>query len=92
VEAFASTNQVLTLARGKGCEKCRQRGYQGRICLFELLTMTHEIADLVVSGASQAEIAAARAAGMNSLWRDGLLKILDGITTPDEVLRACTAV
>lgn len=86
-------DQTITLHRGKGCDKCRNRGFRGRTGLFELLTMTDEIADLIVKGASQSEMtAAARAAGMNSLWQDGLLKVLDGVTTPDEVLRVCTAV
>lgn len=86
-------HQTITLSRGKGCDKCRQKGYRGRIGLFELLVMTDEIADLIVNHAPQAEIAAAaRAAGMNNLWQDGLLKVLDGVTTPDEVLRVCMAI
>lgn len=85
--------QTITLSRGKGCEKCRNRGYRGRTGLFELLVMNDALADLIVGHASPTEIAAAaRAAGMNSLWQDGLLKVLDGITTPDEVLRVCMAI
>lgn len=85
-------DQTVTLVRGKGCEKRRQRGYRGRIVLFELLLMTDEIADLAASRAPQNEVAAAaRAAGMKSLKQDGLVKVLEGITTPEEVLRVCAA-
>lgn len=84
-------DQTITLYRGDGCEKCRFKGYRGRTGLFELLIMNEEIANLVVSRAPQAEVAAAaRAAGMNSLWQDGLLKVLDGVTAPDEVMRVCS--
>ena len=50
--------------------------------------MTEQIADLILAHAPQSEItAAAQAAGMNTLRQAGLLKVLDGITTPEEVLR-----
>ena len=81
-------DQAITLYRGRGCEQCRQRGFRGRTGLFEILVMSEEIADLIVARAPQAEIAAAaQAAGMNTLRQAGLLKVLDGVTTPDEVMR-----
>ncbi len=85
--------RTITLHRGTGCDRCRRKGFRGRVGLFELLVMTDEIAELIVGRAPQAEIAAAaRAAGMSSLRQDGLRKVLDGVTTPDEVLRVCTAI
>ncbi|MBV9852352.1 MAG: type II/IV secretion system protein [Armatimonadetes bacterium] len=81
-------DQTITLYRGRGCERCRQRGYFGRTAIFEILELTEEIRDLIIAHAPQTEIAAAaQAAGMNTLRQAGLLKVLDGVTTPDEVMR-----
>ena len=81
-------NAQVTLYEGKGCEECRYKGYKGRIGLYELMTMNEEIAELVVRRAPVADIRdAAKANGMLELREDGLLKILEGMTTPDEVMR-----
>ena len=81
-------DQTLTLFRGRGCGHCRQRGYRGRTAIYEILEMNEEVTDLIVARAPQAQVAAAaQAAGMNTLRQAGLLKVLDGLTTPDEVLR-----
>jgi len=80
--------QQITLYEGKGCEECRYKGYKGRVGLYELLSMNEEIAELVVRRAPVADIRdAAKANGMRELREDGLLKILEGMTTPDEVMR-----
>jgi type IV pilus assembly protein PilB len=80
--------QSVTLYRGTGCEECRFKGYKGRVGLYEMLTMNEEIADLVVRRAPVADIRdAAKANGMHELREDGLLKVLEGMTTPDEVMR-----
>jgi len=87
---FISTdpNQMVTLYRGAGCEECRHKGYKGRVGLYELLTMNEEIAELVVRRAPVADIRdAAKSAGMKELREDGLIKVLEGMTTPDEVMR-----
>jgi type IV pilus assembly protein PilB len=81
-------NQMVTLYRGAGCEECRNQGYRGRIGLYELMVMNEEIAELVVRRAPVADIReAAKAAGMKELREDGLIKVLEGVTTPDEVMR-----
>ncbi len=81
-------NAMVTLYEGKGCEECRFKGYKGRVGLYELMTMNEEIAELVVRRAPVADIReAAKANGMLELREDGLLKILEGMTTPDEVMR-----
>ena len=83
-----SSTQKVVLSRGTGCENCRHTGYTGRLGFYSLLRMNDEIAELVVRGASLTDIRdAARANGMMDLREDGLLKVLDGITTPDEVMR-----
>ena len=80
--------EEVTLYRGQGCEACRHTGYKGRIGLYELMRLNDEIAELVVHRAPLADIReAAKANGMHELKEDGLLKVLEGITTPDEVMR-----
>lgn len=79
---------TVTLYRGKGCEDCRFTGFRGRVGVYELMRMNAEIAELVVRRAPLADIkAAAKANGMHELREDGLLKILAGTTTPEEVMR-----
>ncbi len=81
-------NAQVTLYEGKGCEECRYKGYKGRVGLYELMTINEEIAELVVRRAPVADIRdAAKANGMRELREDGLIKILEGMTTPDEVMR-----
>lgn len=81
-------DEMLTLWRGKGCETCRHTGLKGRLGIYELMTTNDEIAELIVRRAPLADIReAARANGMKMLREDGLQKVLDGITTPDEVRR-----
>ena len=82
-------NEKAQIARGRGCEQCRDTGYRGRIGLFELLTMNAELANMIVLRASEKDLKeAARANGMRELREDGLVKVLMGITTPEEVVRA----
>ena len=74
---------------GKGCKACRNTGYKGRTAIFEMLTVSPEIQDLILRRASTAEIKqAAIKGGMKTLRADGLLKAKQGVTTLDEVLRA----
>ena len=80
--------QMIQLARGKGCDQCRQTGYRGRIGFYELLQMNAEIAEMVVRRAPLGDLKeAAKANGMTELREDGLQKVLDGVTTPEEVRR-----
>jgi general secretion pathway protein E len=71
-----------------GCPKCHERGYFGRTGIFEMLTMTPTIQDLVMRGSDSNEIKrAAVAAGMQTLRDDGTRKVFEGESTIDEVLR-----
>jgi len=73
---------------GAGCMACGQTGYRGRLGIFELLVVSDEIRDLIVSRASTEEIArAARRTGMATLRDDALRKATQGITTLSEVIR-----
>ncbi|HOC30689.1 MAG TPA: ATPase, T2SS/T4P/T4SS family [Armatimonadota bacterium] len=81
-------NDKVTLYRGEGCEACSGRGFKGRMGIYEMMVINDEIADLMVRRAPLSEIReAARANGMSLLREDGLRKVLEGLTTPDEVMR-----
>ena len=81
-------DEPITLWRGRGCDICRNTGYRGRIGIFEMMTINDEIAELIVRRAPLADLReAARANGMTLLREDGLRKVLEGVTTPDEVMR-----
>ncbi len=74
--------------RGKGCDHCKGSGYRGRKGIFEMMVMNRQLRDLAFAKASTSEIRrVAIANGMNSLAMDGARKALQGITTPDEILR-----
>jgi type IV pilus assembly protein PilB len=74
--------------RGRGCEQCRHTGYRGRTGLFELMMMNEEIQDLIVKRAPLSEVrSAALTSGMKPLKMDGFQKVLEGITTVEEVMR-----
>ena len=79
-----------TAYRGRGCERCLHTGYRGRCGIFELLPMNAEMKDLVLRTADANEIRRkALADGMVSLVEDGRRKVLQGITTIEEVYRVC---
>lgn len=76
------------LRRACGCPACRNTGFSGRTTVYELLTMTPEIADAVMTGASEADIQKlAVSQGMITMLQAGLVKALQGETSPEEVLR-----
>lgn len=81
-------DQMVTIWEGTGCEECRYRGFRGRIGIYEMMVINTEIAELIVRRAPLADIKeASKANGMKELREDGLIKVLEGVTTPDEVRR-----
>lgn len=75
--------------RGEGCESCNHIGYRGRVGIFEILAVDREVRRLIIQKASESEIIkAARTHGMKSIFIDGMLKVIKGITTIEEVKRA----
>ncbi|TET25710.1 MAG: type II/IV secretion system protein, partial [Dehalococcoidia bacterium] len=74
---------------GTGCKTCTYTGYRGRIGIFEILAMSDGIRTMVAHDASNSDIRAqAIKEGMETLMKDGMRKVKEGITTPSEVLRA----
>ncbi len=80
--------KALKIKRGRGCERCNNGGYKGRVGLYEVLAFSDEIRDMILSGASSIELKRkAIEEGMVSLRMAGLAKIREGVTTLEEVLR-----
>lgn len=85
---FLPTSSPLKLFKGKGCPRCAETGYLGRIGIFEVLVISEQIAKLILEHASSGKIEeVAVAEGMVTMKQDGYLKVLEGITAMEEVLR-----
>ena len=82
----------FTCYKGKGCGKCSNIGYRGRLSLYEVMPTTEELQELILRRAAANEIKrAATQAGMKTLRMSGIAKIKQGITTIEEVLRVTVA-
>jgi type IV pilus assembly protein PilB len=74
--------------KGSGCERCNNTGYKGRVGLYEVMEITDELRELILVGASALELRRkAIDEGMITLRRSGLMKVMDGVTTIEEVAR-----
>ncbi len=74
--------------KGKGCDACSKKGYAGRAVLLEALTMSAGVKELILKGAPEYEVKKlGREQGMKTLRENGLAKIIQGVTTPEEVMR-----
>lgn len=81
--------QKHTFYRGRGCTACRETGFRGRTGVFELLMNSPTLKTLIAQRAPALEMhRAARAQGFRTMMEDGAQKVLAGITTPEEVIRA----
>lgn len=81
-------NGVGTIYEAVGCELCHASGYRGQTAVIEVLTMSDSIRQLVLRHAEAREIQRlAIDEGMRTMYQDGLLKVLDGTTTIEEILR-----
>jgi type II secretory ATPase GspE/PulE/Tfp pilus assembly ATPase PilB-like protein len=82
----ASTS--YTLYHAKGCEECSQTGYKGRIGIFEAIIMTPEIETVLLGNPSEREVhMAAKGQKIPSLREDAIIKMLEGLTSFDEIGR-----
>lgn len=73
---------------GKGCEKCNNTGYTGRVGIFEIILIDKDVRELIHSGAGETEIEKhLRSQNIPSIMEDGIFKVETGVTTIDEVLR-----
>lgn len=86
--AVHMNGKELFVFQARGCKLCNNLGYSGRVAIFEILVMTEGLAEVILKEPSEAAITKeAKAQGMITLRQDGILKVLDGITTIEEVLR-----
>jgi len=84
----AAASDGMVFYRKKGCPRCNQTGYKGRIGIYQLLSMTEQLESLAVRNASRDEIErAAIGEGMRTLWDDGLAKVAAGLTSIEELAR-----
>jgi general secretion pathway protein E/type IV pilus assembly protein PilB len=87
-------DQILdaTFKIGKGCNKCSNTGFRGRVGIFEVFTMNEELQQMIYEEASLVVLRnKARELGMRTMREDGIRKVLAGVTTPNEVLTATVA-
>jgi type IV pilus assembly protein PilB len=88
---FGFTEQQVAsaqLVKGVGCKNCNGSGYRGRIALYEVMRFSEQLKEMVLQGASTAELkAAAVKNGMSSLRMSGIAKVLAGVTTTEEIGR-----
>jgi type IV pilus assembly protein PilB len=81
-----------TLMKGAGCRVCNGTGYKGRVALYEVMRFNDNLKEMVLQGSSTAELkVAAIKGGMITLRMSGISKVLDGVTTTEEILRVTMA-
>jgi type IV pilus assembly protein PilB len=87
----AAAADGVGLYRKKGCPRCNQTGYKGRVGVYQLMTMSEDISRLASQHASREDIErAALEEGMKMLWDDGLAKVTSGLTSLEELARVLT--
>ncbi len=89
IEKFITTNEkeIITY-RGRGCSSCNSTGFKGQVGIFEFMEISLKIQEVILTNpSSEAMREAAREEDAKSFFEDGLEKVLEGITTFDELLR-----
>jgi hypothetical protein len=82
----------VNISRGKGCSNCNFTGFFGRTAIYEIITIDDVIKDLIIKKSPSGAIKkAAVSRGMRTLAQDGWYKVIQGATTPEEVMRVTTA-
>ncbi|MEA1929754.1 MAG: GspE/PulE family protein [Patescibacteria group bacterium] len=85
---LGSGEWASTISKGRGCEECKQSGYRGRISINEVLVVNDEIREAILAKVPASELKKLAASqGMATITEDGRRKIIEGLTTPEEVLR-----
>jgi type IV pilus assembly protein PilB len=86
------TDYILYKGRGEGCKLCSGTGYKGRLAVFEVMELTEELKEFILSGASSLEIKRESIRqGMRTLRQSALRKLKEGVTTVEEVVRNTAA-
>lgn len=83
--------KITKIYKAVGCDKCHGTGYKGRVGIFEILTMSNKIEQLILDMASETDIIKeALEEGFVTMTQDGVLKAINGVTTFEEVMRVTT--
>ncbi|MEP7353481.1 MAG: ATPase, T2SS/T4P/T4SS family [Acidobacteriota bacterium] len=86
--ATTPTGEQVPAFRGAGCETCFNTGYRGRMGIFEMMELNEEMRSAIMRNEDASKLTAlARKQGMRNLREDGWMKVANGVTTPDEVIR-----
>jgi type IV pilus assembly protein PilB len=84
-------NQRIKLSKGRGCDQCYDSGYKGRIALHEVLLTTGALQRFMITNPGREELSAyIRDAGIRTIFEDGKQRVIEGVTTLEEVLRVAT--
>ena len=84
----AAASDGMSFYRKRGCPRCNQTGYKGRVGIFQLMEMTEDLATMAAKHASREDIErAALAGGTRTLWDDGIAKVAAGLTSLEELAR-----
>ncbi|MCK4882901.1 MAG: Flp pilus assembly complex ATPase component TadA [Candidatus Omnitrophica bacterium] len=87
-KAFPKGTTTFELSRGKGCKRCFQTGYKGRVGITEIFIFSPKIRELILARAGEVKLKeAARIEGMQTMREDGIAKVVEGLTTLEEVSR-----
>ena len=90
-EDMAASLHGVAFRRRRGCARCGQTGYRGRVGVFQLLSMSERLEQLAAEKAPGEEIERVAAEeGMRTMWEDGVGKVAAGITSVEELARVCT--
>jgi type IV pilus assembly protein PilB len=89
---FDDSQLSAPIQKGVGCNTCNGSGYKGRVALYEVMRFDDNLKEMVLQGASAAELkAAAIKNGMSTLRVSGIRKVIEGVTTTDEIVRVTMA-
>ncbi len=79
---------TIKIAKGKGCEECNHSGYLGRVAIFEVLKLSPAVNKMILNQSNAKDIEEfAKTEGFMAMQQEGYLKVLEGITTLEEVMR-----
>jgi type II secretory ATPase GspE/PulE/Tfp pilus assembly ATPase PilB-like protein len=88
LEGIVDLPSEIMLKKGKGCDRCKFEGYFGRLAIGEIIEVDHELYLMILNGSSEDDILShLKSKGYRTLYQDGLLKVLNGITTIEELNR-----
>ena len=89
IKKSLNLSKEFEIYKPTGCKRCNNTGYIGRIGLFEILEMTEQLAEIIVKDSSESKVLEeAKRQGMITMKQDGIIKVLEGSTSFEEVLRA----